>query len=46
MTLGEIFVLLVLTAVVGLAIRSVWKSRRSGSHCGGDCSQCGGCRHK
>lgn len=45
MTFGEIIVILVLACAVGLAVRSLWKSRKSGGACNGDCSQCGGC-HK
>ena len=31
---------------VGLAIRSIWKSHKSGGcSCGGNCSSCGGCCH-
>ena len=39
MTLGEIVVLLVLAGVVVLAVRSLWKSHKSG----GDCGNCRGC---
>ena len=41
--LGNVIVLAVLFTVVALAVRSLWKSRKSGGHCGGDCSACGGC---
>ena len=43
MTLGEIVVLLVLAGVVALAVRSLWKSRKSGGGCNGDCGNCHGC---
>ncbi|MCI9171382.1 MAG: FeoB-associated Cys-rich membrane protein [Lawsonibacter sp.] len=43
MTLGEIVVLLVLAGVVALAVRSLWKSRKSGGGCNGDCGNCRGC---
>ena len=43
MTLGEIVVLLVLAGVVALAVRSLWKSHRSGGGCNGDCGNCRGC---
>nr|WP_325216838.1 FeoB-associated Cys-rich membrane protein [uncultured Oscillibacter sp.] len=43
MTLGEIVVLLVLAGVVALAVRSLWKSRKSGGGCNGDCGNCNGC---
>ena len=43
MTLGEIVVLLVLAGVVALAVRSLWKSRKSGGGCNGDCGNCKGC---
>ena len=41
--LGDIIVIAVLAAVVTLSARSVWKSRKGGGHCGGDCGSCGGC---
>lgn len=44
--LGNIIVILVLAGVVTLVIRSLWKSRKSGCHCSGDCSCCGGCGTK
>ena len=40
--LGNLIVLAVLAIVVALAARSVWKSHKSGGHCSGDCSCCGG----
>lgn len=40
--LGNLIVLLVLAGVVALAIRSLWKSHKSGGHCAG-CSGCSGC---
>ena len=43
MTPGEIVVLLVLAGVVVLAVRSLWKSRKSGGGCNGDCGNCRGC---
>lgn len=43
--IGNGVVLLVLAAAVGLAVRSLWRSHRSGGHCNGDCGSCGGCRH-
>lgn len=42
--LGNIIVIAVLAAVVTLAVRSIWKSRRSGGGCNGDCGSCRGCR--
>lgn len=41
--LGNVIVLAVLSIVVALAARSVWKSHKEGGHCGGDCGSCGGC---
>ena len=41
--LGNIIVIAVLIAVVTLAVRSLWKSRRSGGGCNGDCGNCRGC---
>lgn len=47
MTIGEFAVILALACAVGLAVRSLWKGRKSGGcGCNGDCSQCGGCHHK
>lgn len=44
--LVNIIVFAALAAAVALAIRSIWKSHKSGGHCSGDCSQCNGCHHK
>ena len=41
--IGSGVVLLALAVIVGLAIRSLWKSHRSGGHCNGDCGSCRGC---
>lgn len=43
--LGNLIVIAVLIAVVGLAVRSVWKDHTAGKSCacGGDCSHCKGC---
>ena len=41
--LGNLIVIVDLAVVVALAIRSLWKSHKSGGHCGGDCGSCGGC---
>ena len=43
MTFGEIVVVLVLAGVAALAVRSLWKSRKSGGGCNGDCGSCRGC---
>jgi len=40
--LGSAIVFLVLAAVIFLAARSVWNSRKKGG-CGGDCAHCCGC---
>lgn len=40
--LGNIIVIAVLAAVIGLAVRSLWRSRKTGG-CSGDCASCGGC---
>ena len=42
-SLGPVIVIVVLAAVVALAVRSLWKSHRSGGGCRGDCARCGGC---
>ena len=44
--LGNAIVGLILAAVVGLAIRSLWRSHKSGGSCSGDCSNCKHCHHK
>ena len=44
--LGNAIVGLILAAAVGLAIRSLWRSHKSGSSCSGDCSNCKHCHHK
>lgn len=41
--LGNLIVILALAAAVGLAVRSLWRSRGRGGHCNGDCACCGGC---
>ena len=41
--LGNLIVIVVLAVVVALAVRSLWKSHKSGGHCTGDCGSCGGC---
>ena len=41
--LGHIIVIAVLAAVVVLAVRSLWKSHKSGGSCSGDCTHCKGC---
>ncbi len=42
--IGNGIVLLALAAVVGLAVRSLWKSRKAGGHCNGDCGKCRHCK--
>ncbi len=42
---GEILVGAVLLAVVALAIRSLWRTHKSGGHCSGNCGSCKHC-HK
>ncbi len=41
--LGNIIVIAVLLAAAALAVRSLWKSHRSGGGCNGDCGNCRGC---
>lgn len=43
--LGDLIVIAALAAVVILAVRSVWRTRKAGGQCTGDCASCGGCRH-
>ena len=40
---GNIIVIAVLAAAVALAVRSLWRSHRSGGGCNGDCGNCKGC---
>ena len=41
--LGNIIVIVALAAVVILAVRSLWRSHKSGGSCNGDCGNCRGC---
>ena len=41
--LGNILVIAALAAIVILAVRSLWKSRKYGGGCNGDCGNCRGC---
>lgn len=41
--LGNIIVIAVLAVVTGLVVRALWKSRKSGRGCSGDCGNCRGC---
>ena len=41
--LGNLVVILILAVIVGLCVRSLWRSHKHGGGCGGDCSHCGGC---
>lgn len=41
--LGTVIVCGVLAIAVGLAVRSIWKSHRSGGHCSGNCAGCNCC---
>lgn len=41
--IGNAIVILALAAAVALAVRSLWKSRRRGGGCNGDCGSCRGC---
>lgn len=41
--MGTIIVLGALAVIVVLAVRSVWKSRKSGCHCDGNCGSCKSC---
>lgn len=40
--LGNLIVILVLTVVVALAVRSLWRSHKRGGRCNGNCAHCGG----
>lgn len=43
--MGTAITLAILLAVIGLAVRSMVRDRKSGKslQCGGDCSKCKGC---
>ncbi len=42
---GTILALAVVCLIVFLAVRSIWKDKKSGKHsCGGNCGACGACR--
>ena len=41
--LGNVIVTAALIAVVALAVRSLWESRKSGGGCNGDCGNCHSC---
>ena len=41
--LGDLIILALLLTAVGLSIRSLYKSKKSGGGCCGDCSKCRGC---
>ena len=43
--MGTVITLAILLAVVGLAVRSMIRDKKSGKslQCGGDCSKCKGC---
>lgn len=41
--LGNTIVILVLVAICGLAVRSMWNSHKKGDHCNGNCGSCGRC---
>lgn len=41
--LGTVFIGLVVTVLVVLAIRSLWRNRKSSCSCGGNCASCCGC---
>ena len=41
--IGEALVVLILTGVVALIIRALWRGPKAGSCCTGECSSCRGC---
>ena len=41
--LGNIIAIAALIIVMALAARSLWKSRKSGGGCNGDCGNCRSC---
>ena len=40
---GNMVVIAVLIAIAAWAVRSLWKSHKSGGDCNGDCGNCHGC---
>ena len=43
MNIGTIIVLVILAVIVFFAVRSIYKQKKNGSCCSGDCSKCHGC---
>ncbi len=41
--LGNVIVIAVLVIVIGLCVRSLWRSHKKGGGCNGDCGSCGSC---
>lgn len=43
--MGTLITILILAALIGLSIRQIYKTKKSGRSisCGGDCSHCAGC---
>ncbi len=42
-TFGDIIVIAVLLVAVGFSVRSLWKKKKQGGGCTGNCASCGGC---
>ncbi|NBI72026.1 FeoB-associated Cys-rich membrane protein [Clostridiaceae bacterium] len=41
--LGNGIVIAILICACGLAVRSIWKARKNGCHCSGNCGSCSKC---
>ncbi len=41
--MGNVIVIAVLALVVALVVRSLWRSKKNGGGCCGDCSKCKSC---
>ena len=46
MSILDLLLLLLVAAVLALAVRSLWKARKKGSGCGGNCAGCPGCGYR
>lgn len=44
--LGTLLIGLIVAGWAALAVRSLWRSRKSACGCGGSCAACGGCSGK
>lgn len=43
--MGTVIVGIIILSAIGLAARSIYKDKKTGKCCGGDCGHCGGACH-